>query len=151
MEFNRQILRWLGKHFILINISPGLYLFSSAQSVRPQETTVSISPTSNRQTDSLYISYDENANGLTFSVINTTEDTVYLFSSYLPALYHSSKYLHRIDKRSKVNIYRISFLPLIPFLSTKPNDRLIVGSNRIVEKNQCFTILSEYYPGRFMK
>jgi hypothetical protein len=84
--------------------------------------------------DSLYVTYVEDATGLTFKVVNTTDKSVYLFSSYFPEMFHSSKYIHRLNKKDKT--YRVSFLPLIPYLSTKPTDKIILGSDRIISKGQ---------------
>ncbi len=57
--------------------------------------------------DSLYVSYSESAGGLKLKIINTTNQTVYLFSSYFQESDHSSKYLHRINKKTK--LYKIAF------------------------------------------
>lgn len=84
--------------------------------------------------DSLYVSYSEDESGLNFKIVNTTDQTMYLFSSYFPERYHSSKYLHRVSEEDK--IYKVAFLPLLPYLSTKPTDKLILGSDRIVSKGQ---------------
>jgi len=84
--------------------------------------------------DSLYASYSESAKGVVLRVVNTTNKPVYLFSSYFPEIFHSSKYIHRVNKKEKS--YLISFLPLIPYLSTKPTDKMILGSDQLISKGQ---------------
>ena len=84
--------------------------------------------------DSIYVSYSENASGIDFRIINTTNKTVYLLSSYFPELYHPSEYLHRVNEKDQ--IYKVSFLPLLPYLSTVSTDKLILGSNRVISKGQ---------------
>lgn len=84
--------------------------------------------------DSLYTTYSENETGLVITIFNTTKDTVNIFNSYLRPSLLSSKYLHRIN--SKRRIYKISFLPLVPYLFTKYSDVItgesITGSHQIV-------------------
>ena len=84
--------------------------------------------------DSLYVLYKEEVSGLSFKIINTTDQTVYLFSSYFSEPYYSSKYVHRVNVEDQ--IYKISFLPLLPYLSTRQTDKLILGSDRMVNKGQ---------------
>lgn len=111
-----------------------------AQSVLPSKYCVNTEGTkidsSNNgfSPDSLYVSYTESASSLNFKIVNTTDQTVYLFSSYFPKLYHSAKYVHRVSKADQT--YKVAFLPLLPYLSTKPTDKLILGSNRMINKGQ---------------
>jgi hypothetical protein len=84
--------------------------------------------------DSLYVSYRESAEGLVLRVVNTKKRPMYLFSSYFSDVFHSSRYLHRVNKENKS--YNISFLPLIPYLSTTLNDRRVIGENKLVVKDQ---------------
>jgi hypothetical protein len=48
-------------------------------------------------------------------IINNTPDTYYLFSTYLTNNYITNTYLHRIDSSKKT--YKLSFAPLIPYLT----------------------------------
>lgn len=69
-----------------------------------------------------------------FEIINGSRDTLYLFDSYLKENLYQSKYLHRFDIKEKQ--CKLSLLPLLPFLSVRYSDRLILGENRIVNKWQ---------------
>ena len=84
--------------------------------------------------DSVYLSSIKNQKGVEITLFNTTNDTIYLFSSYLKDEYLKSKYLHRLNKRAKQN--KLSLLPLTPFLSTRYSDNQIMGEEAIVNRNQ---------------
>ena len=76
----------------------------------------------------------EKDNNFEFDIINNTQDTLYLFDSYLDNDLYQSKYLHRFDKKEKQ--CKLSFLPLLPFLSVHYTDRLILGNNKVANKGQ---------------
>lgn len=99
--------------------------------------------------DSLYVTYSENASGLNLKIVNTTDQTVYLFSGYFPEIYHPSEYLHRISEKDK--IYKVAFLPLLAYLSTKPTDKLILGSDRILSKGQVLYDFIKLTPQTYYK
>lgn len=70
---------------------------------------------------------------LSISFYNTTADTIYLFNSYFSNDISTSKFLYRINK--KENKRKISFLPLVPYLSTKYSDNIII-QNRVMSNYQ---------------
>ncbi|RZJ90226.1 MAG: hypothetical protein EOO20_08755 [Chryseobacterium sp.] len=70
---------------------------------------------------------------LYISFYNHTNDTVFLFKSYFDKDISTSDYLYRYDKTNK-KLYS-SFVPLLPYLSIKYSDRVII-QNREIEKNQ---------------
>jgi hypothetical protein len=65
---------------------------------------------------------------------NTTNKEVNLFSTYLDEELINSNYLKRIDKKSKT--IKLSFLPLITYLSPIKSDLIILGENAIVNEFQ---------------
>ena len=73
------------------------------------------------------------------SLINTSNDTVYVFSSYLEKEYCMSEYLHRYAMKDKT--YKLSFLPLLPYLSPKFSDNIVDEPSKIISYSQinfCF-------------
>lgn len=93
------------------------------------EVGVKIDNLSDYHRDSLYIIFNKTDSILEFNIVNTTSDTVYLFRSYLYDFYYSSKYLHRIDIKNK--LYKISLLPIIPYLHPTMSDRLNLSADRV--------------------
>lgn len=68
---------------------------------------------------------------LTIGIFNSSEqDTLYLFDSYLVPDLLYSKYLHRYNKKNQE--CKLSFLPLLPYLSFQKSSPIIIGQNRIV-------------------
>ncbi len=65
---------------------------------------------------------------------NTTNDTLYLFDSYVSNLFYKSKYLHHYYK--KENLHQIIFLPIMPYISLIHGDVFYVGEVRLVKPNQ---------------
>jgi hypothetical protein len=113
-----------------------------------------LSPQSHAQTkmsinqcDSMYIRFIEEKNdNFEFEIVNKTKDSLYLFDSYLfdrdKRIITSDKankeiqqsiYLHRYDKKTKQ--CKLSFLPLLPYLSTHYTD-FILGRNKVAYKGQ---------------
>jgi hypothetical protein len=90
--------------------------------------------------DSLYTYTVSDSNQITVVFANTTADTIYIFNSYLQKTFLSSKYLHRIN--SFKNEYKISFVPLIPFVFTKYSDILKIGDDAIIGNHQ---IVYDFY------
>lgn len=90
--------------------------------------------------DSLYTYTVNDSNQITVVFTNTTADTIYIFNSYLQKAFLSSKYLHRIN--SIKNEYKISFVPLIPFVFTKYSDILKIGDDAIIGSHQ---IVYDFY------
>jgi len=90
--------------------------------------------------------YGEKGDDFEFDLINNTQDTLYLFDSYLfdrdnrigtyldGKEMQQSKYLHRFDKKTKQ--CKLSFLPLLPFLSVHYTDRIILSGDKVVDKGQ---------------
>jgi hypothetical protein len=76
--------------------------------------------------------YDEHL--LDINVINSSKDTIYLFKSYFDYDISESQILYRYNK--KESQIKMSFIPLLPFLFTKYNDRTIITKNRIIEDFQ---------------
>ncbi|MDR2928823.1 MAG: hypothetical protein LBV41_11600 [Cytophagaceae bacterium] len=76
----------------------------------------------------------EKNNEFEFDIINHTQDTLYLFDSYLNNYLYKSKYLHRFDKKNKQ--CKLSLLPLLPFLSVHYTDVIILGDNKVANKWQ---------------
>lgn len=95
----------------------------------------------------LYAVYTEKDQGVVIRVINSSDRYQFLFSSYFDSRYHESKYLHRIDKG--LGEYKLSFLPLLPYLSTKPTDKQIIGSERVVNKGQVLYDFVELVPNSY--
>lgn len=85
--------------------------------------------------DTIGIVYSINNDSLiVFDVINTTSDTIYIFSTYFNELYYLADCLHRVkpEKREKI----ISFVPIVPFLGVRTSDIKIPSTNRICEPFQ---------------
>ena len=66
---------------------------------------------------------------LLVSFMNRSKDTLYILNSYLPKSYQSASCLHRVDVENAK--YIISFLPLLPFLGTRSDDRVLISSERV--------------------
>jgi hypothetical protein len=100
------------------------------------------------QCDSLFVQFiGEKENDFEFEIINNSKDTLYLFDSYLfdrderiigtyldGKEMQRSKYLHRYDKKTKQ--CKLSFLPLLPFLSVRHNDLIVLGGNKVAHIGQ---------------
>lgn len=100
------------------------------------------------QKDSLYVEFVGVINDeFVFEIVNNTKDSLYLFDSYLfdnekriistydGRVIQSSKYLHRYDKKTRQ--CKLSFLPLLPYLTAKYSDRpLVVGENKVAYHGQ---------------
>ncbi len=84
--------------------------------------------------DSLYAVSKENATSIAVNLINTSKDTLFIFSSYLQKQFLSSRYLHRVDLLNK--IYKISFLPIVPYVFTKYSDAVVMNDNAIIGNHQ---------------
>lgn len=65
---------------------------------------------------------------------NVSQDTLYLFDSYICKDFYKSKWLHRYNRNR--NLLKLSFLPLVPFLSVHYTDKLIIGERRLINKWQ---------------
>lgn len=65
---------------------------------------------------------------------NVSQDTLYLFDSYICNDFYKSKWLHRYSRNR--NLLKLSFLPLVPFLSVHYTDKLIIGERRLINKWQ---------------
>ena len=76
--------------------------------------------------------YDDNE--ACISLINNSDDTVYVFSSYFDKELCRSVYLHRYAKKDK--IYKLSFLPLLPYLSPNLSDNIILGPSKVISYSQ---------------
>lgn len=85
-------------------------------------------------TDSLYATYKEDTVAITVTIVNTTKDTLYFFSSYLQQQFLSSKYLHRIDLNKRN--YKLSFLPVVPYVFTKYSDVVTTTDEAIMSNQQ---------------
>lgn len=75
---------------------------------------------------------------------NTTNDTVYLFDSYLYDANYMSEYLHHYDKKEKKCI--LSLLPLVRYLDFKRSDLIVLGSNKVVSNFQVLYSFKPVYP-----
>ncbi|MBL0079672.1 MAG: hypothetical protein IPP53_11365 [Bacteroidetes bacterium] len=71
--------------------------------------------------------------GYNFIIENVTQDTLYIFSSYIDDKIIKTDDLKRISKRNDTLI--ISFLPLIPFVFTSKSDNLILNPS-VFDKHQ---------------
>ncbi|MDR1763090.1 MAG: metallopeptidase family protein, partial [Dysgonamonadaceae bacterium] len=85
----------------------------------------------------------EKNNNFEFDIINNTQDTLFLFDSYIfdrdRSFYDStaiqqSIYLHRYDKKTKQ--CKLSFLPLLPYLSANYTGLLVLGGNKVAHTGQ---------------
>ena len=117
-----------------------LSLIVNAQSKRGEYCSCkeanNLNNSANYYPDSLYATYNQDTVGVTVNIINTTKDTLYIFNSYLRQQFLSSKYLHRINVQNK--LYKISFLPIIPYVFTKysdivaTTDQALIGNHQVV-------------------
>lgn len=80
------------------------------------------------------LTISDNESNININILNTTPDTLYLFSSYLHEPYMQSRYLHRLDRDRKE--YIVSFVPIPPFIAFGLTDVLIVGENKVVSRFQ---------------
>lgn len=71
-------------------------------------------------------------NDFIIEICNNTSDTIYLFDSYLTPELIKSKYIHRYN--ADVEKCKLSTLPLIPYLSVKLSDVIILGKDKIVKR-----------------
>lgn len=88
-----------------------------------------------RNLNSVYLEYSQEKNTtLIFKIYNTTNDTKYLFSSYFHPSYYSAKCIHRLNSDDKS--YKISFIPIVPFLGTRTEHVKILSSEKICKPFQ---------------
>ncbi len=98
------------------------------------EYATAIKDLNSHSKDTIYVKYKEELSYLKFEIINTTDDTLFLFNSYFEKEYYSSRHLHRID--STKSSYKISFEPFIPYLFTVAADRIKFTLKDIILSNQ---------------
>lgn len=67
---------------------------------------------------------------------NDGDHTVFIFDGYCDDRTYYSKYLHQYDETLKANY--LSLLPLLPYLSVRRSDRLVLGENRVVVRGNSF-------------
>lgn len=84
---------------------------------------------------------NESNDCMSFEFINKSDDSLYLFDSYLNEILilseenlYDTKYLHRYDRKTKK--CKFSFLPFLPYLSVQYTDLAAIGENRFVRKGQ---------------
>lgn len=87
-------------------------------------------------------------NNCTVRIFNTTNDPVYLFSSYLYDDYFMSQYLHMYSEKGKACL--LSLLPLPYFLSFTRSDNLILGKNAVVNQHQLLYQFTEIPPAAYL-
>lgn len=78
----------------------------------------------NAQEASVKVDFMEKDDTLVFSFYNPTQDTLQLFSTYFAKTYLLADMLHKVD--TKNNIYKVSFLPILPYLTGYLDDRLVL-------------------------
>ncbi len=82
----------------------------------------------------LDLSYHADNDTVIFDFKNNTSDTLYLFSTYFSKDLLSSKYLHTINKKNK--IYKVSYAPLLRYITAYLTDRIVLGEDRIIVEGQ---------------
>lgn len=79
------------------------------------------------------------------TIINNSKDTIYLFDTYLKdSTQNNSSLFYRYSKKNKKCI--IEYAPMLPYLSVKRTDLIIVGSNSYVNKGQSVYEFSKICP-----
>ena len=118
--------------------------------VYPQDTQIQDGKDTDAfSTKRLSLSYQSKDSTLTFTISNQSLDTVYIFSSYLKERIKYSKYLIRYSKEKKA--IKVSFLPLISFLSTKSTDKRIIGETQLINRGQILYEFIKLAPGSTLK
>lgn len=112
--------------FILISINANAQQFRSDYCLCE---TKGVEFVSNRFEKDLLFESNYTDGKLVLKIINNTTEPIYLFKSYFEDDISTSPYLYRYD--SKINTLNISFLPLLPYLTTKYSDRVII-QNRLI-------------------
>lgn len=70
---------------------------------------------------------------INIKIINNSSEAIYIFNSYFDNGISDSPYLYRYDPKS--NTVNISYLPLIPYLTTKYSDKIFL-QDRIIQNYQ---------------
>ena len=126
------------KYFITPILLLLLSLAATAQSKRSEYCSCKeasrLNDTANYYPDSLYAIYKDDTSAIRLTIINTTKDTLYMFNSYLYEQFLGSKYLHRIDLNKKQ--YKVSLLPLVPYVYTKYSDVVVISDEAIIGNHQ---------------
>lgn len=91
-------------------------------------------PLQRERTNVFFADSKLNNDSIQINLINTTIDTLYLFSSYFGDDLQSSRFIHEIDKLTKD--YIISFIPLIGNVSVRLSDKVIFGESSIANRSQ---------------
>jgi len=71
---------------------------------------------------------------------NDEQDTIYLFSTYIDTSFYSSSTLHRFNKAKEQ--YKISFLPLLPYLQIKKPDLIRYNSDKVVSNQNVYAFMT---------
>ena len=83
--------------------------------------------TGRSQTRNVSVSLSEDPDSVKFVLHNNTGQSLWLFDSYLDPKYgdvlFQSPYLHRVEK--KTNRFKLSFIPITPWLSLNYSDRIV--------------------------
>jgi hypothetical protein len=115
-----------------------LPLVVNAQSKRGEycscKEAIELNNPANYYPDSLYVTYHQDTATITVNIINTTKDTLYIFNSYFQSQFLNSKYLHRIIQQKKT--YKVSFLPIIPYVFTKYSDVVVTTDEALIGNHQ---------------
>ena len=94
--------------------------------------------TSRSQNRSISVSLSEESDSIKIVLFNNNEHSLWLFDSYLDPQYEKvlfqSRYLHRFER--KTNQFKLSFLPITPWLSFKHSDFLIRNEKTICTPGQ---------------
>lgn len=89
--------------------------------------------TGQAQTRSISVSLKEESDSVKFVLYNNTKQPFWLFDSYLDPKYgdvlFQSQYLHRFDR--KTDQFKLSFLPITPWLSFRYSD-LVVRNEKTI-------------------
>ena len=94
--------------------------------------------TSQSQTRSISVSLREDSDSVKFVLRNNSEQPTWLFDSYLDPKYgkvlFQSPYLHRVER--KTDRFKLSFLPITPWLCFKYSDLIIRNEKTIRSAGQ---------------
>lgn len=84
--------------------------------------------------DTVLLTYSETDLDLKLTISNFKKDTIYIFSTYFDSIFYNSPNLHRFDK--SIKNYKISFLPLLPYLRLVTTDLIRTNSEDRTLDNQ---------------